>query len=297
MRRYRNVPPLQLLQGFEAAARLGSFSKAASELGLSQSAVSHEIRLLEQRLGQPLFLRVGRKVQLTDAGQAYQRSVRQALDDLDNAQQRLAPFRRQSSVIIYAPRDFGRRWLLPRLENMLAACPDCQPWIDTSGTPIDFAAMEISIAVIHAEQAPAGMQAIDLARDIRFPYASPKRHAGPFTEKSRFLAQPLLADESLPGWDLWFEDTPGYTQLAICDFSDADAALVAAEAGLGIALASEALVRQSLADARLQRMSDESLDTGRSWFAITNEKELQNKFTGRIWQWFAGNGVAVAAHQ
>ena len=61
MRRYRNVPPLQFLQGFEAASRLGSFSKAAEEIGLSQSAVSHEMRLLEERVGQPLFLRVGRK--------------------------------------------------------------------------------------------------------------------------------------------------------------------------------------------------------------------------------------------
>ena len=69
---------------------------------------------LEERVGQPLFLRVGRKVQLTDAGRVYQRSVRQALDDLDAAQQRLEPFRRASSVVIYAPRDFGRRWLLPK---------------------------------------------------------------------------------------------------------------------------------------------------------------------------------------
>ena len=108
MRRYRNVPPLQFLLGFEAAARLGSFSKAAAELGLSQSAVSHEMRLLEERIGQPLFLRVGRSIQLTDAGHVYQRTVREALNDLDAAQQRLEPFRRKSSVVIYAPRDFGR---------------------------------------------------------------------------------------------------------------------------------------------------------------------------------------------
>ena len=67
MRRFRNIPPLQYLLGFEAAARLESFSKAAEELGLSASAISHEMRLLEERLGQPLFIRKGRAIWLTDA--------------------------------------------------------------------------------------------------------------------------------------------------------------------------------------------------------------------------------------
>ena len=99
MRRFRNIPPLQYLLGFEAAARLESFSKAADELGLSASAISHEIRLLEERLGQPLFIRQGRAIWLTDAGRDYQRTVMQSLDQLEGGFRRLEPYRKPGSVV------------------------------------------------------------------------------------------------------------------------------------------------------------------------------------------------------
>jgi LysR family transcriptional regulator, glycine cleavage system transcriptional activator len=287
MRRYRNVPPLQFLQGFEAASRLGSFSKAAEELGLSQSAVSHEMRLLEERVGQPLFLRVGRSVQLTDAGRLYQRSVRQALDDLDAAQQRLEPFRRASSVVIYAPRDFGRRWLLPRMGDLLAACPQCQPWLDTSGAQVDFSSMEVSIGIVHAGEAPQGLLSIRLAEDVRRPLASRRLTAtGPLTD-AQIAALPLIHDEGLPGWEDYFEQgglarsrLPG-----VLDFSDGDAALAAAEAGLGVALASLALGQKALEKGSLATVGSRSLNSGKSWYAVTNTEELENPHTEAVWRW------------
>jgi LysR family transcriptional regulator, glycine cleavage system transcriptional activator len=287
MRRYRNVPPLQFLQGFEAASRLGSFSKAAEELGLSQSAVSHEMRLLEERVGQPLFLRVGRGVQLTDAGRLYQRSVRQALDDLDAAQQRLEPFRRDSSVVIYAPRDFGRRWLLPKLGDLLAACPECQPWLDTSGAQVDFSSMEVSIGIVHASEAPQGLLAIRLAEDARCPLTSTSLVSnGPITDEE-IAALPLIHDEGLPGWEDYFEQgglarsrLPG-----VLDFSDSDAALAAAEAGHGAVLASLALAEGALENGRLVAVGPRNLNTGKAWFAVTNAGELENTHTAAVWRW------------
>ena len=290
MRRYRNVPPLQFLQGFEAASRLGSFSKAAEELGLSQSAVSHEMRLLEERVGQPLFLRVGRSVQLSDAGRVYQRSVRQALDDLDAAQQRLEPFRRESSVVIYTPRDFGRRWLLPRLGDLLAACPDCQPWLDTSGAEVDFSSMEVSIGIVHASEAPQGLISFRLCDDVRCPLASPLLVSkAPLTEEE-IAALPLIHDEGLPGWEDYFEQgglvrsrLPG-----VLDFSDSDAALATAEAGIGVALASLALAQGALEAGRLARVGSRDLLSGKSWFAVTNAAELENPHTASVWKWLEG---------
>ena len=173
MRRYRNVPPLQFLQGFEAAARLGNFSKAAQELGLSPSAVSHQMRLLEDRIGQTLFRRVGRHVSLTDAGRDYQRTVSQALDDLEGGYRRLEPYRKPGSVVIYAPREFASRWLLPRLPRLLQDCPGVCPWIDTSERPIDFAEMEVSLAILYAEAPPPDVEAIRLFADQIAPVLSP----------------------------------------------------------------------------------------------------------------------------
>jgi LysR family transcriptional regulator, glycine cleavage system transcriptional activator len=287
MRRYRNVPPLQFLQGFEAASRLGSFSKAAEELGLSQSAVSHEMRLLEERVGQPLFLRVGRSVQLTDAGRVYQRPVRQALDDLDAAQQRLEPFRRASSVVIYAPRDFGRRWFQPRLGDLLAACPECQPWLDTSGAEVDFSSMEVSIGIVHANEPPPGLSAIRLAEDVRCLLASKALvPEGPLTDE-QIAALPLIHDEGFPGWEDYFGQG-GLARLirpSVLDFSDSDTALAAAEAGHGVVLASLALAQAAIDQGSLVPVSSRTIDTGKSWFAVTNAGELENPHTASVWRW------------
>lgn len=287
MRRYRNVPPLQFLQGFEAASRLGSFSQAAEELGLSQSAVSHEMRLLEQRLGQPLFLRIGRKVQLTDAGRVYQRSVRQALDDLDAAHQRLEPFKRQTSVVIYAPSDFGCRWLLPRLADLLDACPQCQPWIDTSGAALDFSTMEMSIGIIYAVEPPPGHITLKLAQDLRQPLASPQfTNNAPLTD-AEIAKLPLLHDEGHIGWETYF-DQGNHTQARMAGamhFSDSSAALTAAEAGLGVTLGSLALAEGAMKKGYLSPVNPRSLDTGKAWFAVTTDVELQNNHTAEVWRW------------
>lgn len=293
MRRYRTIPPLQFLLGFEAAARLGSFTKAAQELGLSQSAVSHEMRLLEDRIGQPLFLRVGRSVQLTDAGHVYQRVVREALNDLDAAQQKLEPFRRQSSVVIYAPRDFGRLWLVPRLSDLLQSCPQVQPWLDTSGANVDFSSMEVSIGVVYAREPPVDLLFMKLADDRRVPLTAPVDGNTGELALDALAATPLIHDEKLPGWQQFFESHGHAAPLAnsALDFSDSDAALAAAEAGLGIVLGSETLAGEAIAAHRLNKVCPLYIDTHYSWYAVTSEQELTNPFTKLVWTWL-GQQVA-----
>jgi LysR family transcriptional regulator, glycine cleavage system transcriptional activator len=289
LRRYRTIPPLQFLLGFEAAARLGSFTKAATELGLSQSAVSHEMRLLEERIGQPLFLRVGRAVQLTDAGRVYQRVVSEALDDLNAAQQKLEPFRRQSSVVIYAPRDFGRLWLLPRLAGLRRTCPDVQPWLDTSGAPVDFSSMEVSIGIIYASEPPPELLSMKLADDTRVPLASFDFQCDAPMDVETLALSPLIHDEKIPGWPLFFEAYGHTTPLpnSMLDFSDSDTALGAAEADLGIVLGSATLAADALTAKRLRSVSTFSYETNRSWFAVTTAAELSNPFTASVWKWLA----------
>ena len=287
MRRYRNVPPLQFLLGFEAAARLGSFSKAAIELGLSQSAVSHEIRLLEERIGQPLFLRVGRSVQLTDAGRVYQRSVREALDGLDGAQAKLEPFRRPTSVVIYTPRDFGRLWLMPRLGLLQKACPDVEPWLDTSGASIDFASMEISIGIIYADAAPADLLSIHLVSDIRVPMASPTFANNKDYDLGQLSKQTLIHEENSPDWADFFEAHEHKMGLSLgtLTLSDSDMALHAAVYGHGIVLGSVSLATTFIASDALIPVSALYFNTGRSWYAVTTARELANHHTASVWHW------------
>ena len=287
MRRYRNVPPLQFLQGFEAAARLGSFTEAATELGLSQSAVSHQMRLLEDRMGQPLFLRVGRAVRLTDAGRDYQRTVRRSLDDLQSGYRKLAPYRKPGSVIIYAPRDFASRWLLPKLCDLRRSCPGCDPWIDTSGADVDFDEMEVNIAIVYAEQAPSSGLSFPISVDQLAPVAAPDLIGRRRLKPGDLRTLPRLHDERGIGWSEWFERAgveAGDISAGI-DFSDSDLVLAAAEAGLGFALASIPLAKPAIDAGRLVQPFEQLLDPKRTWFATTTGKQFDDIYTSAVWTW------------
>lgn len=288
MRRFRNVPPLQYLLGFEAAARLGSFGQAAEELGLTQSAISHQMRLLEAKIGQPLFLRIGRSVRLTDAGRDYQRSVAKSLDQLENGYRSLSPYRKAGSVVIYAPRDFAALWLMPKLHLLLQAVPECDPWIDTSGAHVNFDEMEVSIAIRRMREHDEKLQCVNLVNDVLVPVMAPKLLKKPISKPIELLNYNLLHDERAEGWRDWFaqfsiESNDIYKGP---DFNESDFALMAAELGLGVALSSLVLVEDAIAARRLVRPIAETLATNHSWFAITSDKELADPVTARVWAWF-----------
>ena len=289
MRRFRNIPPLQYLLGFEAAARLGSFSRAAEELGLSQSAISHEMRLLEQRIGQPLFIRHGRSIRLTDCGRDYHRTVSQCLDQLEAGFRRLAPYRKPGSVVIYAPRDFTARWLLPRLHRLRQAVPGCDPWIDTSGVPVDFDNMEVSIAIVRAREPDKRFQTQVLVHDTLAPVISPSLLVEPVNHPADLLKFVLLHVERNEGWRDWFESIGLKTGdiAAGLDFSDSDFALMAAERALGVALASQPLAAGAVASGQLVQPFADVLETGQSWFAVTRDMELSDRTTRDVWGWLA----------
>ena len=287
MRRFRNIPPLQYLLGFEAAARLGSFSKAADELGLSQSAISHEMRLLEERLGQPLFLRHGRSIALTDAGRDYHRTVMQSLEQLEGGYRRLEPYRKPGSVVIYCETDFAARWLLPQLDDLRRAVPACEPWIDTTGKPIDFDSFEVSIAIVRARSASNSIVPTqNLFDDILVAVASPGLLKKPVQKPEQLLKYRLIHDERAEGWNEWLESLG--IELADTssglDFSDREMALRAAEAGHGIALCTKQLVDGSSA---LVQVNSSELNTGYFWKAQSTESELSNNITHEVWQWLA----------
>lgn len=288
MRRFRNVPPLQYLLGFEAASRLSSYSLAAQELGLTQSAISHQMRLLEERIGQSLFIRHGRSVVLTDAGHDYRRSVAKSLEQLEGGYRRLAPYRKPGSVIIYAPRDFAARWLLPRLHELRQTVSTCDPWIDTSGLPVDFDEMEVSIAIMRTTMPNEKLETQLLIRDELVPVASPKLIRKPNVTPAEISKLTLLHDERAEGWQDWF-DHVGHNAPNIpagIDFSDSDFALQAAEFGLGVALASLPLAAHAIASGGLRRASRHTLPSQNSWYATSTPKELSDGVTKQVWDWF-----------
>ena len=111
----RRLPPLNALRGFEAAARLGSFNRAAEELFVTPSAISHQVKSLEEYLGVPLFRRDRRRIVLTASGEKYLGAVEHALDEIDTATRRLVASPNASAVNISVAPGFLTRWLVPRI--------------------------------------------------------------------------------------------------------------------------------------------------------------------------------------
>ncbi|MCQ4628662.1 LysR family transcriptional regulator [Shinella sp. CPCC 100929] len=289
MLKFRHIPPTQFLKGFEAAARLESFSRAAEEVGLTQSAISHQMRLLEGQIGQPLFLRIGREVRLTDAGRDYHRTVRRCLELMEEGYRRLEPYRKPGSVVIYAPRDFSRRWLLPRLPALKAAAPACEPWLDTSGVPVDFETMEVDIAIIHAHEPPAGCESLLIARDRVSPVAAPALTAT-LTQPADLLRAPLIHDEGPVGWTDWLGHMGIETATVWkgANFSDSDIALAAAELGQGVALASALLAEAAIAAGTLVQPFMAVIGSPRAWYALSSEGRLRDADVRDTWRWLEG---------
>jgi len=231
--------PLGALRGFEAAARLKSFTAAAEELHLTQSAVSHQIRTLEEALGQPLFHREHRKVALTDAGFEFWRVVRETLKRLDHGILRVRAYGKPASLIVAVEPAFASRWLVPRLHDFRTLHPEIDLWLYSTDRDIDWDTDEVDIVI--ARGTP------DTEPDAR--WLVPGDHVTPHAHPDliKDLGEPaMLAECTLPhdemdeDWPAWFaaadlgelDPTPGPS------FSDSHHSLVTAEGGHGVVLAS-----------------------------------------------------------
>lgn len=118
------VPPLHLLRSFSEAARLGSFSRAAEGLNVTQSAISQQIRQLEQEVGTPLFQRAGRQVTVTDFGRIYLRLIEGPIAALEEGHTALQAMTGRSSIVLRLSRSFGSQWLAPRLPDLARRHPE-----------------------------------------------------------------------------------------------------------------------------------------------------------------------------
>ena len=183
------IPSLKLLSGFEAAARLGNFSRAADELHLSQSAISHQILQLEQQVGMPLFRRKGRGVELTIAGEVLYRSVLRSLETLRSGLGRIETYLNPGIVTIVCPAPVLHGWLQPRIAAMQASMPDLCPVlsVDESARYIDEDDVDITISNRPLQQ--PGLLEIPFLRDEWVVVANP--------DIARQLAQVAFDDHHL----------------------------------------------------------------------------------------------------
>ncbi|MCI1711449.1 MAG: LysR substrate-binding domain-containing protein [Chiayiivirga sp.] len=253
-----NRPPLHSLQGFVAAARLGNLSRAAERLHLTVSALSHQIKGLEERLDQRLFARGARGIALTPDGQRLFDRVAPALDTIEHALRPYAAKRDQVLTISLMP-SFAASWLMPRLGRFLAAQPQLEINLQSSSALVDFERdRSIDAALRFGPGQWAGLEAVHLFDDFITPTASPALLArlGRPT-RATLHTFPLLGD---PGgrWSEWFArfgGTPPKRYAAT--FTDSETLHRAAVEGLGIALGRVTLTRPMVETGLLVRLFED----------------------------------------
>jgi len=259
-------PPVLALRAFEATARLLSFQRAAVELGVTPTAVSHQIRKLEDQYGTPLFRRRPRPLALTPAGEALFPVVRDAFQAMADALGRL-PAGGVGTLRVTTTNAIAARWLLPRLPDWRQAHPAIR--LDIAGTDavLDLRAGEADVAIRYAREPPPGLHSVELLRDGFQVVASPALVQGarlplPVEE---VMHLPLIdalwspSDEGAPTWQRWATAARAATGCAlpapagrvVLSFREELHAIEATIAGQGAALLSDVLVAPELHDGRL----------------------------------------------
>ena len=200
------LPPLSTLRVFEAAARHKSFRKAADELNLTASAVSHGIQTLENWLGVELFNRQSRGLRLTGAGEAYAPPVNQALSVLAKATDQLPGRKATGTLSLSSAPTFANKILLPRLEKFALQCPDVRVTIDTSLRPVDLTLDDFDIAIRFSSTRKPAPNWTLLAVETLMPVCSPglkKQFGG---SEAKILSQaPLIHVTTVAAdWEHWF---------------------------------------------------------------------------------------------
>jgi LysR family glycine cleavage system transcriptional activator len=252
----RRLPSLNALLAFEAAARHRSFTRAGRELHVTQSAVSHQVRALEEELGLPLFERLPRALRLTPAGARVFAASREALDRLARGLRRLPGRGRRSLTVSVLP-SFAAAWLLPRLPRFRAAHPTVDLHLHTSQDLADLHAGEADVAIRYGRARHRGLRSDRLLAEEVFPVCAP-RLAGRLGSPEDLRSQVLLHDEvrgAHGGWAQWLDaaGARGVDPRRGVRFGDARLLVQAAGAGQGVALARSLLVEAELESGRLVR--------------------------------------------
>jgi LysR family glycine cleavage system transcriptional activator len=272
----RFLPSLSLLAAFEAAARTGSITAAARELDLTQSAVSRQIKALENQLGVELFLRERQTIRLTVAGDGYAREIREALRRISSASLNLRANPNGGTLNLAVLPTFGARWLAPRLAHFLAANPGITVNLITRLSPFDFRLDSIDAAIHFGLPVWPGADLTPLMGETTIPVCSPEFKAMHRLETpADILDVPLLHLTTRPdAWEKWlsangvaFESVHGML------FDQFAAASQAAIGGLGVALLPAFLFREELVRGDLVPVTDQEMESeGRYYLAFTRER-------------------------
>ncbi len=276
----RRLPPLNSMKCFEAAGRLLSFTDAANELNVTQAAVSHQIKVIEEFLGFPLFTRYPRRIVLTKQGKALLPNVIEAFDKLSIAIESINEDQSSNLVTVRLAPSFAAKWLSPRLKYFWLEYPDINLSLFHAHAPVDFEREEFDLAVTYGKGQWTGVVSEPLLSLDFFPVCSPSfmKNDKPLTHIDNLRYYTFLHDANYECWTEWLN-------LAGANNIDANKGMIiddtnvlirAAIDGQGVALCSTVFIENHLKSGKLVKPFDITLRNDFAYHVVSTEKKLSN---------------------
>ena len=289
----RRLPPLNALRTFEAAARHLSFTKAGEELFVTQAAVSHQMRALEEHLGVPLFRRFNRRLALTDHGQVLLPAVRKAFDTLAAGVEAAAATTRSGMLSISTTPSFAANWLARRLVRFQALHPEIEMQVAATPRLVDFVREGIDCGIRFGFGDWPGLRAHLLFREELFPVCSPALADGPrpLRRPDDLRAHTLIhAMTDIDDWRHWLRaaGVADIDPMRGLKFDSGPLALEAAISGAGIAIGNRAMVAEDLAAGRLVEPFEVELPTESAYYFVAPEASADQSKIARFRDWLLG---------
>jgi len=281
------VPPLHLLKAFSEAARLGSFSRAAAALNVTQSAVSQQIRQLEQEVGTDLFQRDGRRIALSDFGRVYLKLVSGPIAALEEGHTALRAMAGRNSIVLHLSRSFGTQWLAPRLADFARKHPD----ISVTGmflNPGDSPTATSGDAYITSTPRADGHE--DFLVEPMFtttlcPVASPSLGAINLTQLDNYpVLHTLRRHDDWPTWCL-AAGVPPVSRDRGWSFESSSMSYSAARQGLGIVMAELEFIAEDLDQGRLQPISSVTVSSGHYFHVAYSRSRYKRPAVRKFREW------------
>jgi DNA-binding transcriptional LysR family regulator len=288
--RGRTAPSLNALQTFEAAARLGSLTKAADELSVTVPAVAFQVRQVEAALGTRLIARAGRSVEVSAEAAALARELSAPFEAIRRSVERFRAAPPAGIVTVSMLPSFAAMWLLPRLPELEAACPEIELRISTSTRRVRLEAEGIDCAIRCGEGGWDGVEAALLFPQRLAPLCHPawlERFGAPASAADLAGHSLIAIRDRQSEWNAWFAafapDAPAPAAAHLVD--GRELALAAIRSGLGVGLLDVAVLQRELRRGELAQLLPNALDTGWSHFLLTPSGSVPSPACRRFRDW------------
>lgn len=291
------LPPMHTLRTFEALGRLRNFTRAAQELHLTTSAVSHQIKALESFYVTKLFQRNRRDVMPTSAGEQLLLVVGEVLQQLSWMGESLRA-RDSNRLSVTAPPSLASRWLMPRLSAFLKEHPEIDFKLHATPALVDVDAEGVDFGIRYGKGRWAGLRSEKLFDEYVFPVASRSYVSQAKVRKLTDLGRCVLLRDDFLAWEEWFAQAEVKSVAATHGpiFNDSSLLLQAAEAGQGVALARSILVADAIADGTLVRIGSQKVTAPGGYYLVSSSRRSDTALATQFRQWLSDTAMTKIDH-